>query len=419
MGGREDWQILTNSVHSETYCSMLSREWELSYRNLRLHTELLAFIYPKGSHYMMKFHRYLLTALALTFAGIGGVRAQEDATTTTTFFMTEDGRFSVQLPDGWYAGGDAGWLAVSNNPDFTNLNDLAVKEAGDYSFLVTPASRNEMDTSLISADATILEIATIVAPYFAESDPTAVIGEAESLTDSVARVTLSNDEHDAVLYVADHLAPGYFSATMMAATKGEMTDEAEAMMLNILQTVHYSLPLEQTYVVPDNGVTFSYPADWIADDDGFGTVIFADSQNTLDNVLAGKDPAPGEFSIYAVPISPGDTPSDLSGEGMQTFLYEFVTKIVSATDVHPVVGVTIEDTHPVVGEAQLLENEALLGGMIAYVPVTNDISEGGFFLVNDGGVLWIVLFAGAPNEGSQLFGTALGIANSITFTPAE
>lgn len=357
---------------------------------------------------MMKLHFYLLTALALTFVGIGGVRAQDDATPTTTFFMTEDGAFSVQLPEGWYAGGDAGWLAVSNNPDFTNLNDLAVKEAGDYTFLVTPASRNEMDTAQISADATILEIATFLAPFFASSDPTAVIGEAESLSDSVARVTLSNDEHDAVLYVADHLAPGYFSATMMAATKGELTEETEAMMFDILQTVHYSLPLEQTYVVPDNGVTFSYPADWKANENDFGTVIFADSQNTLDNVLAGNDPAPDEFSIYAVPISPGDTPTDLSGEGMQTFLYEFVTKLVSTRDVHPVVG-----------EVQLLENETLLGGMIAFVPVTNDISEGGFFLVNDGGVLWIVLFAGAPNEGSQLFGTALAIADSITFTPAE
>lgn len=368
---------------------------------------------------MMKSHRYLLTALALTFVGIGGVRAQDDATATTTFFMTEDGAFSVQLPEGWYAGGDAGWLTVSNNADFTNLNDVAVKEAGDYSFVVTPASRNEMDTSLISVDATILEIATIVAPYFAESDPNIVIGEAESLTDSVARVTLSNDEHDVVLYVADHLAPGYFSVTGMATVKGELTEEAEAMMLDILQTVHYSLPLDQTYVVPDNGVTFSYPADWKANENDFGTVIFADSQNTLDNVFAGKDPAPGEFSIYGVPISPGDTPTDLSGEGMQTFLYEFVTKNVSARDVHPVVGATIDDTHPVVGEVQLLENEALLGGMIAFVPVINDISEGGFFLVNDEGVLWIVLFAGAPNEGSQLFGTALAIANSITFTPAE
>lgn len=368
---------------------------------------------------MMKFHRYLLIALALTFVRIGGVHAQDDATATTTFFMTEDGAFSVQLPEGWYAGGDAEWLVVSNNPDLTYLNDLAVTEAGDYTFLVTPASRNEMDTSLISADATILEIATFLAPFFASADPTAVIGEAESLTDSVARVTLSNDEHDAVMYVADHLAPGYFSVTIMGAVKGELTEEAEAMMLNILQTVHYSLPLEQTYVVAANGVTFSYPADWKANENDFGTVIFADSQNTLDNDIAGKGPAPGEFSIFTVPLSPGDTPSDLSGEGMQTFLHEFVTKVVSTTDVHPVVGVTIEDTHPVVGEVQLLENETLLGGMIAYVPVTNDISEGGFFLVNDNGVLWIVLFAGAPDEGSQLFGTALAIANSITFTPAE
>lgn len=357
---------------------------------------------------MMKLQRYLLTALALTFVGIGGVHAQEDATKTTTFFMTDDGAFSVQLPDGWYAGGDAGWLTVSNNADFTNLNDVAVKEAGDYSFVVTPVSRNEMDTSLISADATILEIATIVAPYFAESDPNVVIGVAESLTDSVARVTLSNDEHDAVLYVADHLAPGYFSATMMGATKGELTEETETMMFDILQTVHYSLPLEQTHLISSNGTTFFYPTDWVVVDDGSGTVIFADSQTTIDNFMNEQDPAPGESSIYALRIAPEDTPSDLSGESMKTFLQEFVTGIVATSD-----------KNPVVGEVKLLENEALLGGMIAYVPVTNDISEGGFFLVNDRGVLWIVLFAGAPNEGSQLFGTALALADSITFTPAE
>ncbi len=358
----------------------------------------------------MKTQRLLMIAAAtiLIFAGIGGVRAQDEATATTTFFITEDGAFSVLLPQGWYAGGDAESLTVSNNPEFTDLNDLAVKEAGDYTFLVTPASRNAMDTSPISADATMLEIATIVAPYFATPDSNVVIGAAESLTDSVARVTLSNDEHDVVLYVADHLAPDYFSVTMMAATKGELTEATEAIMLDILQTVHYSLPLEQTYVVSDNGVTFFYPANWRANENDFGTVIFADSQNTLDYVFAGKDPAPGEFSIYAVPIPPGDTPSDLSGEGMQTFLYEYVTRLVSTTDVHPVVG-----------EGQLLENEALLGGMIAYVPVTNDMSEGGFFLVNDHGVLWIVLFAGVPDEGDQLFGTALAIANSVTFTPAE
>ncbi|MBZ0319015.1 MAG: hypothetical protein K8L91_21545 [Anaerolineae bacterium] len=368
---------------------------------------------------MMKLHRYLLTALALTFVGIGGVHAQVDSTTTTTLFMTEDGAFSVQLPEGWYADGDAEWLAVSNNPDVTDPNNLAMMKSGDYLSLVVPVARAAMDTSQIAADATILEIATVLAPTFTNSDSTTVVGEVQSLSDWVARVALADDENDGVVYVADYLAPDYFSVTVMAAVKGELTEEAEAMMLDVLQTVHYSLPLEQTYVVPDNGVTFSYPADWKANENDFGTVIFADSQNTLDNVFAGNDPAPGEFSIYAVPISPGDTPSDLSGEGMQTFLHEFVTKLVSPRDVHPVVGVTIEDTHPVVGEAQLLENEALLGGMIAYVPVTNDISEGGFFLVNDGGVLWIVLFAGAPNEGDQLFGTALGIANSITFTPAE
>lgn len=355
----------------------------------------------------MKLQRFfaLILALVFVFAAFAPVRAQDDAT-PTTFFITEDGAFSAELPEGWYAAGSVDGLQVSNNEALLSAETFEVTESGDLAFLVIPLPEAGLVGIGLSADATILEVATTLGPRFA--DETTTVGEPEAVADDVARMTLADDINDGVVYVADDLAPSYLGMVVMAAVKGEMTEEAEIEILTILSDVNFSLPLDEPFISGDDGLIFSYPTDWVINDIGGGVALVFDSQTTLDNAGAEADIVEGETRIGIIGIQPANVPAELTEETLQAFAVQATTELASGSE-----------NNPVVGEPEVLENEVFPGGFVVYVPVTSDIAEGGVFLVNNAGVLHVVLFSGALDEGDRAFGTALNIATSVVYTPLD
>lgn len=357
----------------------------------------------------MKLQRFLIIALtlALAFAIIAPARAQDD-TATTTLYITEDGAFSVQLPEGWYAAGDVSGLQIANDEAALTSDNFEITESGDLGLIIIPLAKADLAGFGLAEDATILDVATALAPNFAGEDGTTTVGDPESLADTVVRLTIVDDTNDGVIYVADNLAPGYLGIAIMAAPKGEMTEDAEAEILGLLTDLNYSLVLDQTFEAADGALTFSYPTDWVTTDVGGAVAALTDSQTTLDNMDAGTDIAAGESRLAVIGIAPANAPADLSPEGLQAFAVQAATELASSSE-----------SNPVMGDPELLENEALVGGSVVYVPVSSDIGEGGIFLVNNEGVLHLVLFSGAVDEGNRVYGTALNIANSTVYTPAE
>ncbi|KAB2865348.1 MAG: hypothetical protein F9K46_03850 [Anaerolineae bacterium] len=355
----------------------------------------------------MKLQRFfaLILALVFVFAAFAPVRAQDDAA-PTSFFITEDGAFSVELPEGWYAAGDLSGLQVSNNEALLSAESFEVTESGSLAFLVLPLSDVDLEGFGLTVESPILEIGTAFAPLFA--DETTNVGEPEEVADGVARISVADATNDGVVYVADDLAPGYIGVAIMAALKGEMTEEAELEILTILSDVNFSLPLDEPFISGDDGLSFSYPTDWVINDIGGGVALVFDSQTTLDNAGAEADIVEGETRIGIIGIQPANVPAELTEETLQAFAVQATTELASSSE-----------NNPVVGEPELLENEVFPGGFVVYVPVSSDIAEGGVFLVNNEGVLHVILFSGALDEGDRAFGTALNIATSVVYTPLE
>ena len=356
----------------------------------------------------MKMHRFLILALTLVFMTtvFAPVRAQDDTTAATTFYLADDGSFSVKLPEGWFAVGDATGLFGTTNEALLANDNLEVTESGDRAFLVIPLSTADLADLGIAPEATILEIATTLAPNFGDSDGSTEIGQPESLAEGVARMTIADDINDGVIYVVDNLAPGYIGIGIMAAVKGEMTEEVEIGILGIFAEINFSLPLDEPFLAADNAVGFSYPTDWVMNDFGGGVALLFDSQTTMDNSMADADIAPGESRIALIGIDPANVPAELTPDTLKAFAVQVATELTASSE-----------HNPVVGEPDLLENELLVGGSVVHVSITSDIGEGGVFVVNNAGALYVVLFSGVLNEGNRLFGTALNIANTATYTP--
>ncbi len=356
----------------------------------------------------MKRFFILLLMLVLTGAIFAPVRAQDDTATTTSFYLAEDGSFSVKLPEGWYAAGDATSLRGSTNQALLVADTFEVSASGDLAFLVIPLSYDDLAQLGVLPEATILDIAVTLAPSFAGSDGTTVVSAPESPAEDVARMTIADDINDGVIYVVDDLAPGYIGVGVMAALKGEMTEEAELAVLSVFAEVNYSLPLETPIISADNALAFSHPLDWVLSDYGGGVAAIFNTQTAMDNAGAEVDIAPGESRIGVLGIDPANVPGELTPDTLKAFAVQAATELTANSE-----------HNPVVGEPELLENEFLVGGAVVHVPLTSDIGEGGVFLVNHEGTLHIVLYSGVTDEGDRLFGTALNIANTLTYTPLQ
>lgn len=357
----------------------------------------------------MKLQRLFIFALAmaLVFAAFAPVRAQ-DTTATTTFYLAPDGSFSAKLPEGWYVDGSSGGLRGSNDEALLTADNFEVTEPGDVAFIILPLAEADFESMGIAADATIVDIATALGPNFAGSDGTTTLGDAEEVAEGVARMTIADDINDGVIYVAENLAPGYIGVVIMATAKGAMTEEVEFGVLGLLQDVNYSVPLDQTFTAADGALVFNHPTDWVINDLGGGAAQLSDTQATLDQMIAATPVAEGEVRLVVIGLPPTSVPADLSPETMPDFAVQVVTSLVGDS----ASGVTIE-------EPELLENELLAGGAIAYAAFSDEVGEGGIFLVNNAGVVHAVLYSGAIDEGDRLYGTALNIANWAVFVPAQ
>lgn len=353
----------------------------------------------------MKLHRLFMVALALTLAvaAFAPVRAQDDSG-TKTLFITEDGRISLELPEGWFAAGGVDSLQVTNNEALLASEDIEVTESGSLAFIVLPLPKADIEAFFgIPADSTLLDIATALTPIFQEDDGSVTIGEAEQLDETVVRLTIQDEINDGVIYVADNFAPDAVGVIVMIAPLGEMTEEAEGEVLGIASTIQFGLDLTVAYEAADGGLSFSHPDGWIAQDIQAGFAGLYDSQETADAAAAGEDTAAGQVRFVVGAF-------DRSAEEITDELL-----LAEAADLAAQIGADSEH-NPVLGEAVFVESDSLTQRVV-YVEATSDIAAGGVVLVYDAetSVASVVAFAGGLDVGDRLFQTALNIA--LTATP--
>lgn len=352
----------------------------------------------------MKFQRIVIAAfaLALAFAGLGGVRAQDEIV-AQHLFITEDGTFSIRLVEGWYASGDVEGLQVANREILVTETDTPVDSIGDIAFIIQPLEKADVERILgVPTDSTLLEIATAVKPFFENPDGTTVISNPEDMG-GVARMTVTDPKNDALIYVADNLAPGFYGVVVILTPKDEMTADTESAVADLLGGVQFSLPLTETFADANNNLSFSYPADWVVQDNGNGVALMANNAQTLQNANNQLDLAAGEFRFFIVGE---DTP----GTGVDD-----VTLIQTAANLAANLTATSVN-NPVVAEPVILLSDQLTGTVI-YVEITSDIAVGGLLMVNRDGVVHEIIFQGDVDLGDRVLLSALNISKSLTYTP--
>jgi hypothetical protein len=354
----------------------------------------------------MKLRRFTIPALAVTlafahaFPAFNPARAQ-DGPETKTIFITEDGRISVELPEGWYAAPESVGLKVVNSEELLNP-DTDIITPGDLGFAVLPLARAEFESLGLSPEATLTEIMDALLPVLAGDDASTVLGEPEAFGDSVLRVTVSDSDNDGAFYIADHLAPGVVGVVPMAAPKGEFTEEAEAEMLAIAEEIQYALELTEVYTAADGLVSFSHPAEWILQDLAPGFVTLYNSQASADAAAADEDAAPDQAALIVNSL-------DLSSEEVtDEYLLAYADQLVAEI-------VADSEDNPVVEAAVFIESESLTHRVV-FIEAASDIAKGGIVVAYDAetGIASTVIVVGGTDVGDRLFLTALNIALSAT-----
>jgi hypothetical protein len=353
----------------------------------------------------MKLHRLFMVALALTLAvaAFAPVRAQDDSG-TKTLFITEDGRMSVELPEGWFATGSVDSLEVANNEALLTSEDIEVTESGSLAFVVLPLPKADIEAFFgIPADSSLLDITTALTPIFLEDDGSVTISEPEQVDETVVRLTLSDEINDGVIYVADNFAPDAVGIILMIAPTGEMTEDAEFEILGIASTIQFGLDLTTAYTAADGSLSFSHPDGWIAQDIQAGFAGLYDSQETADAAAAQADTTEGEVRLVVGAF-------DRSAE-------EITDDVLLAEAADLAAQIAADSEHnPVLGDAVFVESESLTQRVV-FVEATSDIAAGGLVLVYDAetGIASVVIYAGGLDVGDRVFQTALNIA--LTATP--
>lgn len=328
---------------------------------------------------------------------------QNDDPPPPTLFISEDGRMSVELPAGWMADGGVDGFRVLNNPDI--LNDGANDDApGSRAFQVLPLSKERIEAMVGKADATLDEVAAVIGPSMAQEGRT--LGEPASLKTEegpAIRISILDDLNEGAIYVIDALAPDITAVIFLVGLPGEFDEAAETELLDIASTVQYSLELTETFEASDGSFSFTYPVDWLTLEMGSGAAMLGNSRESFLPTLTDNFV---RFSVFGYP--PAVLASGLSEAELKEVAVGFAEQVAASN----------ESPNPVVGEGQVVEHESLTGTVI-YVEMTNDNESGGLFFVDNGEVVYAVIFAGASDVGDDLWLTALNIATSVAYTPAE
>ncbi len=357
--------------------------------------------------------RLLIAGLAFMLAFIAVVpstHAQDNAA-ASTLYITPDGRFSVELPDGWAATGDATGLQVANRPEMLTDDSLEL-QPGDLGFVVMAIGWEDLAAFTFPADATLLQIGEFLLPFLLSGQGDAVTvgqpGEVEYADETVIRAVATDATNTYALHLFDNLAPGYMGVRIFTGLSGEFGEGEENEMLAIAKTVQYSLELSQTHTSDNGTVTFNFPTNFVAIEDQPTVHYIYDSEATREAADADQDIAADQVAMATIVVDPAQLP-EINEEMVKLVAQEVASQIAEDSDNNPVL------TEPVV-----LESEALIGTTVV-IEASSEVSKGGVVVVYNepANVIAIVAYVGDVQDGGQLLLTALNIANSMTATFSE
>ncbi len=345
-------------------------------------------------------------AFALAFIAVLPTTHAQDNSTASTFYITPDGRFSVEVPEGWAAAGDATGVQVVNRPAM--LTDTAlVLQPGDAGLLVLALGWEDLYGLGMTPDATLLEVGEFLINFLLSPQGDAITiggaGEVELANETIIRAVATNDTTTFVMHVYDHLAPGYLGVRIFTGLNGELGEGAENEMLAIAQTVQFSLELSQTHTASDGTVTFSFPKNFVAVEDRPTVHYIYDSEATREAAEAQEDTAAGQVRMLTIAVDPAQLPQ-VNDETLKAVALEVAGQIAGDSD-----------NNPVVGEPTVLDSEVLVGTTVV-IEADSDVAEGGVVVVYNeaANVIAVVVYAGGLHEGHQLLLTALNVANTMT-----
>lgn len=354
--------------------------------------------------------RLLIAGLAFMLAFIAVVpstHAQENAA-ASTLYITPDGRFSVELPEGWAATGDATGLQVANRPEMLTDDSLEL-QPGDLGFVVMAIGWEDLAAFSFPADATLLQIGEFLLPFLMSGQGDDVTvgepGEVEYADETIVRAVATDATNTYALHLFDNLAPGYMGVRIFTGLFGE-GEENE--MLAIAKTVQFSLELSQTYTSNDGTESLNFPTDFVAVEDQPTVHYLYDSEATRESAEAGQEIAEDQVAMATIVVDPAQLP-EINEEMVKLVAQEVASQIAEDSD-----------NNPVLTEPTVLESEALIGTTVV-IESSSEVSKGGVVVVyNEAAhVIAIVAYVGDVHLGGQLLLTALNIANSMTATFSE
>lgn len=324
----------------------------------------------------------LLTALILVLP----VSAQED---TGSFFFTEDGAFAVYLPEGWSAAGDSLDGLQIGNPDtpVDAMNDQDEgPQPGQAAMVVLPLPAAELG---LEVDEHMSALELLVGFMEGEDMPTlGAVEEFEFWGRSAAMTTGSNDETDAML-VAYTLAPGIMGVAVVATAPGEVDFHSDQ-LLEVLDSVSFSLPLDETF---EGDVSFSYPMGWVAeaDESGLGyTVASAEGVADKDVMEAGE---------YAAIVLP-----DLTMVGVEA---------ANVTEAADALSAVIAEEGSEASESFVLDVNGTEVALFSLYDEASMNEGGGFVVADDMGGYMGIIYATAEGELLLVDLTMLNILLSL------
>ncbi len=345
-------------------------------------------------------------AFALAFIALVPTTHAQDNTATSTLYITPDVRFSIELPEGWAAAGDASGLQVVNRPAML-ADESLVLQPGDLGFMILALGWQDLLGLGMKEDATLLEVGEFLFPFLLSGQGDAVTygnpGEVEYADETIIRTVATDATSTYALHLFDHLAPGYVGVRIFTGLTGEFGEGEENEMLAIAKTVQFGLELSQTHTASDGTVSFSFPTDYIAVEDRPTVHYIYDSEATREAAEAQQDTAAGQVRMLTIAVDPAQLPQR----------DEATLKAVALE----VAGQISEDSdnNPVVGEPTVLVSDVLIGTTVV-IEADSDVAEGGVVVVYNeaANVIAVVVYAGGLGEGHQLLLTALNVANTMT-----
>lgn len=323
---------------------------------------------------------------------------------SSSLFITDDNRMSVLLPNGWFAAGDVQGIQVANREALLTETNTEL-QPGDEAFLVLPIARADLAAFDIEADASLEDIANFLFPFLLSNETNDITvqrgGEVEYAGGTMIRAIAYDANNGYALHLYDNLAPGYIGVRIFTGPKNEFGEGEENGMLGIAMTVQFSLELTQTYTSSDGTVSFSFPTDYVAiEDEPTGAYIY-DSAATQAAAEAQEETAPGQVRLLTIAGDPASL-GEITDDVLKAVVADIANQISRDSDNNPEVGVPFT-----------FDNETL--GPAAGIYASSDIGSGGVVAVYNeaANVVAVVIYAGGPDEGSQLMLTALNIAHSM------